>query len=224
MKQQIFGIHLILAIAITIIGNSIGWANSPSKAPTEIELQRYFEPLSSTDPEKIRPFGPSAMPILAKIYGTSDDRTKATIAWVMYSLAFKSPEAKAALMKDIHTKDSKLRLQVQWALGRVSDDTDVVEALLSNMQNDDNPLFRDKAACALASDQIHLNEKQKYRLYEGLIQALSDEKEQVRAIAIMALQIQTGQTKNFVASAPAEDRNAKVKDWEQWLAKYKSQL
>ena len=45
---------------------------------------------------------------------------------------------------------------MQWALGRVSDDPDVVDVLLENMQNDPCPLFRDKAACALAYDQIHL--------------------------------------------------------------------
>ena len=45
---------------------------------------------------------------------------------------------------------------MQWALGRVSDDPAVVDVLLENMRNDPNPLFRDKAACALAYDQIHL--------------------------------------------------------------------
>ena len=51
-----------------------------------------------------------------------------------------------------------------------------MDVLLDNMRNDANPLFRDKAACALAYDQIHLTEKQKVRLYEGLINSLNDAK------------------------------------------------
>ena len=39
--------------------------------------------------------------------------------------------------------------------------------------NDSNALFRDKAACALAYDQIHLTDEQKVQLYEGLISGLS---------------------------------------------------
>jgi len=47
-------------------------------------------------------------------------------------------------------------MSVQYALGRVSSDVSVVDALLDNMQNDALLLFRDKAACALAYDQVHL--------------------------------------------------------------------
>ena len=101
------------------------------------------------------------------------------------------------LLQDIHTQNEKLRLQVQWALGRVSDDTQVVDILAGIMRDDPNALFRDKAACALAYDQIHLTEKQKVQLYGKLIDALSDPKPQVRAIAIQALSIHTGQTKGF---------------------------
>lgn len=117
-----------------------------------------------------------------------------------------------------------MRLQVQWALGRVSADNDVVDQLLENMQIDSNPLFRDKSACALASDQIHLSPKQKGRLYEGLIKALSDSKLDVRSIAIKALQIQTGQTKNFEPNASEPARNQTIKEWQDWLKKYNSQL
>jgi hypothetical protein len=51
----------------------------------------------------------------------------AAVAGVFYQLGWKSPEAKRALMADVQTQDQRLRLQVQWALGHVSDDPDVVD-------------------------------------------------------------------------------------------------
>ncbi len=92
------------------------------------------------------------------------------------------------------------------------------------MQHDGNPLFRDKAACALASDQIHLTERQKVALFAGLIQALGDSKPDVRRIAMLALQIQTGQTKGFNPDAPPAERDAKIREWKVWLEEYKSNL
>jgi hypothetical protein len=106
----------------------------------------------------------------------------------------------------------------------VSNDDDVVAVLLNSMQHDTNPLFRDKAACALASDQTHLTEQQKVRLFAGLIQALADSKPDVRRIAMLALQIQTGQTKGFNPDAPVTERDAKIREWKQWLEEYKSNL
>src|SRR5262249_49426393 len=108
------------------------------------------------------------------------------------------------------------------ALGRVSPDIDVVDVLLDNMQNDANPLFRDKAACALAYDQIHLTEKQKVHLYEGLIGDLDDPKLDVRSIAALALNIQTGQTKGFNANAAPAQRQAAIREWRKWLDEYRS--
>lgn len=191
---------------------------------TEEAVKRHLFPVEKANPTELKKMGQSVLPVLVKIYSQSDAKTKATIAWVFYELAWKSPEAKTALMTDIHTKDPKLRLQVQWALGRVSDEPDVVANLLNNMQNDDNPLFRDKAACALASDQIHLSDKQKLQLFSGLIKALNDPKEDVRDIAIKALMIQTGQTKDFDARAPASLRESKIQDWKSWLKKYEDSL
>ena len=92
------------------------------------------------------------------------------------------------------------------------------------MQDDPQPLFRDKAACALAYDQIHLAPAQKVRLFEGLIQALDDEKVQVRQIALQALQILTGQTKGFHPVAPPEARRRAVEEWKRWLAEYRANL
>ena len=173
---------------------------------------------------ELKALGRDVLPVMVRLYETSDIGQRARIAQSFYALGWKSAEAKRVLIKDVHTPNPDLRLQVQWALGRVSSDSDVVDTLLNNMQNDSNPLFRDKAACALASDQIHLSEKQKVRLYSGLIQALSDSKPDVRRIAMLALQIQTGQTKGFNPNAPLADRETKIRDWKQWLEEYKSNL
>ncbi len=176
------------------------------------------------DIEAIRALGPGALPALASLYERSDETQRTSIAWTFYTLGWKSEEAKRVLMRDVHTENTDLRLQVQWALGRVSNDSDVVETLVDNMRNDDNPLFRDKAACALANDQIHLTEDQKLRLYERLVDALRDEKLQVRQIALQALRIQTGQTKNFDPSAPSQAREAALREWTRWLDAYRSHL
>jgi HEAT repeat protein len=169
--------------------------------------------------------GPAVLPHLVRIYTTtSDENARATYAWVFYSLAMKSPEARAALLRDVKTENPKLRLQVQWALGRVSDDVQVVDILANIMRNDANPLFRDKAACALAYDQIHLTEKQKVQLYGKLIEALKDPKPQVRAIAIQALKIHTGQDKGFSPDGSAEARGHSIARWTLWLTEYEKNL
>jgi HEAT repeat protein len=176
------------------------------------------------DWKQIQAMGTGALPALARLYAASSEKDRATIAYVFYNLGRKSPEAKRALMADVHTQNQALRLQVQWALGRVSDDADVVDVLLENMQSDPLPLFRDKAACALAYDQIHLAPAQKMRLFEGLVRALEDDKAQVRQIALQALQILTGQTKGFQPVAPLEARRQAVEEWKHWLAEYRTNL
>ncbi|HTP33743.1 MAG TPA: HEAT repeat domain-containing protein [Candidatus Acidoferrales bacterium] len=173
----------------------------------------------------IRALGRPVLPKLVHLYeSASDDGFKARVAQTFYELGWESPEAKRALMKDVHTQNQDLRLQVQWALGRVSNDQDVVDTLIANMRSDSNPLFRDKAACALAYDQIHLSEQQKVRLFGALIEALRDEKLDVRRIALTALQIQTGQTKGFEPGASWADREQKIRVWQSWLAQYKAGL
>jgi HEAT repeat protein len=135
-----------------------------------------------------------------------------------------SEEAEEALMRDVHTGNPDLRLAVQYALGRVSDAPEVVDTLLDTLQNDGNPLFRDKAACALAYDQVHLNPAQKVRVYEGLIQALSSPMAQVRAVSIQALSILTGQTKGFHYLLDEERRERSIAMWEKWLEEYRGKL
>lgn len=177
---------------------------------------------ADVDDAALKKIGPRALPILVRLYASADEPQRDAIAIAFYRLGWKSSEAKAALMKDVHTPNQSLRMHVQYALGRVSSDADVVDTLAAIMQNDDNALFRDKAACALAYDQIHLTEQQKVQLYRRVIHALRDPKEQVRQISIQVLQIQTGQTKGFVASAPLPERERSVRAWEAWIAEYAS--
>ena len=173
----------------------------------------------------IKAVGQPVLPQLVQLYETAgDDSLKARVAQTLYELSWKSPEAKRALMKDVHTANAGLRLQVQWALGRVSNDQDVVDTLLANMRDDPNPLFRDKAACALAYDQIHLSERQKIRLFAALIDALHDDKLDVRSIALEALSIHTGQTKGFNPGGSQPERDQKIRVWQRWLEEYKSGL
>ena len=176
------------------------------------------------DIDALKDYGPGVMPVLAGIYERSDPDRRAVIAWVFYRLGWKSAEAERALMPDVHTSHRQLRLQVQWALGRVSDAPEVVEVLLNNMRHDTNPLFRDKAACALAYDQIHLSERQKLRVYAGLVESLASDNPQVRDISMKALKIHTGQTKGFQPRANAVERADAIRKWESWLEEYRDNL
>jgi len=213
MRRVLFALSLLLFL--------VGAGNPP---PTEAQVRKALFPLEKANVPELKAMGPGVLPHLVKFYRAASEDDRATIAWVFYSLGWKSAEAKAALMKDIATQNPKLRVQVQWALGRVSDDRDVVETLAGIMRNDSNPYFRDKAACALAYDQIHLTEKQKFALYSKLIDGLGDPKPDVRAISIQALRIHTGQDKGFAPNAPAEARARAVNAWKQWLEEYRRNL
>lgn len=209
--------RVILAIPAAAVSLSV--AASPL-----MDAATLRRAVQARDVESIKKQGPAVLPALAQLYESSEPGDRAAIAETLYRLGWKSPEAKRALMKDAHTPDQALRLQVQWALGRVSADADVVDTLLDNMQNDASPLFRDKAACALTYDQIHLSPAQQVRVYEGLIRALDDPKQQVREVALMALRIRTGQDKGFAPSALPDERRKAVERWRAWLVDYKSNL
>src|SRR5437763_4538935 len=189
---------------------------------SDAQLQQW---VAGRNVAAVRALGRPVLPKLVQMYEAArDDSFKARVAEILYGLGWESPEAKRALMKDVHTLNQDLRLQVQWALGRVSKDEDVVDTLIANMRSDSNPLFRDKAACALAYDQIHLSEQQRVHLFGALIEALRDDKYDVRHIALLALQIHTGQTKGFDPGGSWADREQKVKVWQTWLERYKSGL
>ena len=182
------------------------------------------ELVAREDATGLRGVGPKALPELIRLYQAGDTAQRTRIANLLYQLSWKSPEAAGVLLRDVRTPDSRLRIAVQYALGRVSDDPRVVDALLRNMTQDPNAFFRDKAACALAYDQVHLSEPEKVQLYEGLIGALSNEEPQIRGIAVLALRIHTGQMKGFHPNAPPEKREQAIARWKQWLAEYKANL
>jgi hypothetical protein len=180
--------------------------------------------VQAQDVEALRAKGKAVLPILVELYPQYNEAGRANIAWAFYRLGWPSEEARLALMADVHTDDPTLRLQVQWALGRVSNDDSVVDVLLDNLQNDKNPLFREKAACGVASDQIHLTEKQKLRLYERVIALLEAESLETRDLAIRILETQTGQRKNFHADAPWVLRVVAITAWKLWLDDYRENV
>ena len=161
---------------------------------------------------------------MAQLYERSEEPQRVRIAGLFYQIGMKSEAAERALLRDVHTPNPQLRVSVQYALGRVSHSPVVIATLLDTLQNDDNPVFRDKAACALAYDQIHLTEGQKVYVFEGLIQSLSSPEVQVRAIALQALRVLTGQTKGFHHLAPPEQREQSIALWKQWLEDYRASL
>jgi hypothetical protein len=189
-----------------------------------VDRARLSELVSKYDGTSIREMGRGVLPELVRMYEASDDDGKEKIAAILYQLRWRSPEARRVLMKDAHTRHQALRLHVQYALGSVSDDLDVVDVLVDNMQHDESPLFRDKAACALAYDQVHLTPRQKAHLFERLIESLDSAVPQVRQIALQALHIHTGQTKGFQPSAPLGQRRASIEAWNRWLAEYRASL
>lgn len=186
--------------------------------------QRVTQLVEADDAAGLRALGADAIPSMVWLYGLSDEPQRVRIANLFKDMGIKSEEAERALMRDVHTANPDLRLAVQYALGRVSDSPAVVDTLLDTLQNDGNPLFRDKAACALAYDQVHLTEAQKVRVYEGLIQALSSPMAQVRAVSIQALSILTGQTKGYHHLLDEERRERSIGMWQKWLEEYRARL
>jgi HEAT repeat protein len=213
----------VTRIAVLLLLLNLGHASSFAAPPEDsIPAATVRTLVSQGNVSALKHLGTGVLPVMVELYRTASESDRAGIAAAFYGLGWKSPEAKRALTPDVHTANQALRIQVQYALGRVSSDADVVDVLLDNMQNDANPLFRDKAACALAYDQIHLTEREKVRLYDGLIRALSDSKLDVRSIAALALSIQTGQTKGFDANGTPAQRDASIREWRKWLDEYRS--
>src|SRR5262249_47896683 len=121
-------VQLPVFLVITSLGVSV------QAAPIETNTVQTL--VSQRRVDELRKLGPDVLPVMARLYESSNEADRTRIAETFYQLGWKSAEAKRALMKDVHTQNQYLRLQVQWALGRVSNDVDVVEVLLSNMQND----------------------------------------------------------------------------------------
>jgi hypothetical protein len=174
--------------------------------------------------DALRARGAGVMDELVELYNRSDLDQRTEIAGAFYQLGIESRAAKAALWPDLHTEHERLRLAAQWAIGRVSGDDDVVDALVDNMRRDANALFRDKAACALAHDQMHLNARQKARMFELLIMSLRSTNPQVRDLSIRVLEIHLGQRKGFRPNGAPEEREAAVQAWLTWLNAHRAEL
>lgn len=173
----------------------------------------------------LKELGPSTLPEILRLYSSADEAGRENVAWVLYHLGWKSEEAKRLLMADVKTDHEGLRIWSQYALGRVSDSDDVVDVLFANMMETDAKwLFRDKAACGLAYDQIHLSEAQKVRLFGRMIDVLDDADVGTRKLAIQVLAVYTGQTKGYDPGAAPEVLQASIERWWKWLAEYRSQL
>lgn len=130
-----------------------------------IDKEDVIKYVSSYNIAAIKELGPGVIAILSNLYTISNQKQKQVRANIFYQLGIESREAKGALMHDVRTDNQQLRISVQYALGIVSSYNDVVNALLYKMHNDNNAYFRDKAACALACDQIHLTDREKIQLY-----------------------------------------------------------
>lgn len=205
-----------LALAVALAGPARGSEPSPHEVERLLDSNGYVEAL--------RELGPDVVPVLARLYADAEPERRARIANAFYGLGWQSEEARRVLNADLETDHERLRLSVQWAIGRVSADDDVVERLLTILRSDPNALFSEKAACALAHDQIHLTEAQKVLLYAGLIDTLSSPDARVRRDAIRALEIHTGQRRGFQPWGASEARERSVRDWERWLGDYESHL
>lgn len=186
--------------------------------------QQVTRLVEADDADGLRALGDEAVASMVWLYELSEEPERIKLANLFSKMGLRSQVAERALIRDFESGNVELRLAVQSALGHVSDDPMVIETLLYTLENDRNPLIRDKAAAALAYDQIHLDEKRKVRIYEGLIAALSNPKEQVRAVSIQALSILTGQTKGFHALFPEDRRERSIAMWQQWLEQYRAEL
>jgi hypothetical protein len=204
---------LLTALSVLVLAGSI----AAEVVIDEAELRRW---ISEDKRDAIEGLGPQVMPLLAEIYRSSEPQERAGIAAIFYQFGWQSEEAKAALLEDIDTTDERLAIRVEYALGRVSNDDAVVEALLDNLETGASPLIRDKAGCGLAYDQIHLTEEQKVNLYFRLIELLPSQNPETRSLAIRVLQVHTGQTKGYLPLLPAPQLNAAIMRWRKWLEEY----
>lgn len=186
--------------------------------------QQVTRLVEARDAAGLRALGEDAITSMALLYELSEEPERLQIANLFHDMGIQSQVAERALLRDFESPNLELRLAVQDALGRVSNDPMVIETLLYMLENDRNPLVRDKAASALAYDQIHVDAKGKARIFEGLIAALSNPKEQVRAVSIQALSILTGETKGFHPLFPEERRERSIAMWQHWLDEYRAKL
>ena len=203
--------------------NSI--VNSEQRRELNKDTVRDLMAIKDIPIEEIRSFGYGAIPILTELYEEADTNLeKSRIAWAFWKLGWKSPEIEEALIEDLDSSDANLKVWVQWGIAQSTVNDTVIRKVLYNLENDPSPFVRDKAACALASDFVHISESQRVLIYRGLIDGLSNDTQQIRASSIQALKVKTGQTKNYNAAGDAASREEAITAWNEWLEEYERNL
>ena len=79
----------------------------------------------------VRP-GPGVLPVIVRLYESSDQMQRTRIAETFYQLGWKSPAAKRCC-EDFHTSNQSLVCSIV-GVGRVSNDDDVLAVLQQNMR------------------------------------------------------------------------------------------
>lgn len=215
--------RLRLGVAVVLAAVSSARGAPLAAAPTAVDAA-VREAALQGNLEILRARGPAVLPQLVSLYRESGPHERAALARAFYGLGWKSEEAKQVLLADLATQDVELRLQAQWALGRVSADPEVVDRLFANMEKDPNLLFRDKSACALANDQIHLDPQARLAMMRRVVERLESSDPETRSLAVRILQVWTGQAKGFLPGAPPEHRAAAVARWRAWLVEYERSM
>lgn len=215
--------RLRLGVAVVLAAVSSARGAPLVAAPTAVDAAVRDAALQG-NLEILRARGPAVLPHLVSLYRESGPHERAAVARAFYGLGWKSEEAKQVLLADLATQDVELRLQAQWALGRVSADPEVVDRLFANMERDPNLLFRDKSACALANDQIHLDPQARLAMMRRVVERLESSDPETRSLAVRILQAWTGQAKGFLPGAPPEHRAAAVARWRAWLVEYERSM
>jgi len=215
--------RLRLGVAVVLAAVSSARGAPLVAAPTAVDAA-VREAALQGNLEILRARGPAVLPQLVSLYRESGPHERAALARAFYGLGWKSEEAKQVLLADLATQDVELRLQAQWALGRVSADPEVVDRLFANMEKDPNLLFRDKSACALANDQIHLEPQARLAVMRRVVERLESSDAETRSLAVRILQVWTGQAKGFLPGAPPEHRAAAVARWRAWLIEYERSM
>jgi len=198
----------------------------PVQAQRSAPLDRttLVQHVEAWDTDALAAYGPDVMPALLDLYRQGDTERRTRLASMFYALGWRSEEAKELLMQDARSYDEDLRINAQYALGRVSDDPAIVDLLVENLQTGFNPLVRDKAACGLAYDQIHLGDRQKARMFRKLIELLDSPNPETRLLAIRVLKVHTGQLKGFIPNWPEERRLVALERWQRWIEEYEANL
>lgn len=212
--RGVLAVHLLASSAVLA-------QQAPPREELRLTLKRHVE---AGDAESVAAYGPGVMPLLLDLYREADREERIGIANTLYRLGWRSEEAKELLTRDARSLNQDLRIQAQYALGRVSDDPAIIDLLIENLQKGFNPLVRDKAACGLAYDQIHLDDHQKARLLRKVIELLESPNAETRMLAIRVLHVHTGQTKGFVPALPESHRAVAVERWRRWIEEYEANL